>query len=302
MNYPPIDLVYTWVDDGQAGYRQLQRQYRQTAADVNPERTRDLYTLLKYSLRSVARYAPWVQTIYIVTQRPQCPTWLNTAHPRIKVVHHDEIFDNPDYLPTFSCHAIESYLHCIPGLQDYFLYLNDDYLFGSRVAVSDFLDAAGRLRVYGTVCGERFPFIYDDWRNSLYSRWQHEPLLIYKPFYAAMLAQWPAAVHRTRQHRFRAPHDVWMHGLWRYYLLTRQRARVRPVPVWQYQAYYHFHKLLNDCAGQSRGLARLGAKRPKFYCLNDDQGPHPQPEVVALVQNFLAAGYPAPSPYERPLA
>lgn len=299
---PPVDLVYTWVDDGQADYAQLLRRYGQTAADVNPERTRDLYTLLKYSLRSAACYAPWVQNIYIVTQRPQCPAWLNTAHPRVRVIHHDEIVDRADYLPTFSCHVIESYLHRIPGLQDYFLYLNDDYLFGNRVAVSDFLDADGRLRVYGTLCGERFPFIYDDWRSLLYNRLQHEPLLIYKPFYAEMLERWATAVQRTRQHRFRAPWDVWMHGLYRYYLLTRQAARVRAVPVWEYQAYYQFHKLQNDYAEQCRGLARLRAKRPKFYCLNDDQGLRPQPGVVALIRDFLAGAYPEPSPYERQLA
>ena len=43
---------------------------------------------LRYSLRSVVRYAPWVRHIFIVTNR-QIPAWLNLDNPRITLVTHE---------------------------------------------------------------------------------------------------------------------------------------------------------------------------------------------------------------------
>ena len=43
---------------------------------------------LKYSLRSLYRYAPWIRHIYIVTNG-QIPSWLNMDHPRISIVTHE---------------------------------------------------------------------------------------------------------------------------------------------------------------------------------------------------------------------
>ena len=69
---------------------------------------------LRYSLRSVEKYAPWVRHIYLVTNG-QIPHWLNLDHPRLTVVTHEDIFENQSNLPTFSSPAIESQLFRIPG-------------------------------------------------------------------------------------------------------------------------------------------------------------------------------------------
>lgn len=42
---------------------------------------------LKYSLRSLQLYAPWIRNIYIVTNG-QIPRWLNLKHPRIRIITH----------------------------------------------------------------------------------------------------------------------------------------------------------------------------------------------------------------------
>lgn len=55
-----------------------------------------------------------MRNIYLVTA-DQTPDWLNTDHPRLKVVSHKEIFSEPTSLPTFNSHAIESQLHHIDG-------------------------------------------------------------------------------------------------------------------------------------------------------------------------------------------
>jgi UDP-N-acetylglucosamine-lysosomal-enzyme len=70
---------------------------------------------LRYSLRSVEKYAPWIRHIYIVTNG-QIPYWLNLDNPRISVVTHQDIYLNKSHLPTYSSPSIESHLHRIPGL------------------------------------------------------------------------------------------------------------------------------------------------------------------------------------------
>jgi hypothetical protein len=295
----PIDLVYTWVDGADPEHRRLAEGHATRPSDLNPERTRDVHALLRYSLRSVEAYAPWVRTVYVVTCRPQAPAWLDRACPRVRVVHHDEIFDDARYLPTFNCHAIESYLHRIPGLSERFLYLNDDYLFGRPVSPDDFVAGDGTILVYGTLVGERLPFVRDDRKNDLVSRFQHIPPLIDRRYYEEMLERWRDEVHRTRARRFRTRRDVMMHGLYRHHLLTRRRRDARAVPVFRYWRDYRFQKLTNDHARVRRGLEAIRARRPKFYCLNDDQGPAPAAEVVALVRGFLDAYYPARSGFER---
>ena len=80
--HQPIDVVYTWVDDQWPGYRELLSQYAEVKRDSDPSRTRDNLETLRFSLRSLQRYAPWVNRVFLLTCRPQVPSWLNTAHPQ----------------------------------------------------------------------------------------------------------------------------------------------------------------------------------------------------------------------------
>jgi len=104
---------------------------------------------LRYSLRSVEKHAPWVRHIFIVTNG-QIPSWLNLDDERLTVVSHSDIFVNKSHLPTFSSPAIESHLRRIPGLSDWFIYMNDDVLFGRDVWPDDFVTASGAQKVYLT--------------------------------------------------------------------------------------------------------------------------------------------------------
>lgn len=145
----PVDAVYTWVDDLDAQWiakknEYLQRESRPGAVtlfsgDSIRYHNRDE---LRYSLRSVAQYAPFVRTIYLVTDR-QIPPWLNTDHPRIRVVFHQQIFKDAGVLPTFNSHAIESQLHHIENLSERYLYFNDDCFLGRMVRPRDFFAADG---------------------------------------------------------------------------------------------------------------------------------------------------------------
>ncbi len=61
MNNIPIDIVYTWVNGNDQNYQALYRRHAETYSDINPERYRDIYSSLKYSLRSVEQSAQWVR-------------------------------------------------------------------------------------------------------------------------------------------------------------------------------------------------------------------------------------------------
>jgi len=102
---------------------------------------------LKYSLRSVEKFVPWVRKVFIVTNG-QIPSWLDIHHPRIKLVTHEEIFVNKSHLPTFSSPAIESHIHRIPGLSKKFIYMNDDVFFGAPVWPDDFFTHSQGHKIY----------------------------------------------------------------------------------------------------------------------------------------------------------
>ncbi|XP_053318720.1 N-acetylglucosamine-1-phosphotransferase subunits alpha/beta [Spea bombifrons] len=104
---------------------------------------------LRYSLRSIEKYAPWVRNIFIVTNG-QIPSWLNLDNPRVTVITHHDIFLNTSHLPTFSSPAIECHIHRIAGLSQKFIYMNDDVMFGTRVWPDDFYSHSKGQKVYLT--------------------------------------------------------------------------------------------------------------------------------------------------------
>lgn len=99
---------------------------------------------LRYSLRSIERYAPWVRHIFLVTNG-QIPSWIDMESSRLTIVAHEDIYPDLSHLPTFSSPSIESHLHKIPGLADNFLYFNDDVMLNQPVWPEDFHD-----RIHGT--------------------------------------------------------------------------------------------------------------------------------------------------------
>ncbi|MEO3743298.1 stealth conserved region 3 domain-containing protein [Plantactinospora sp. B5E13] len=143
----PIDVVYTWVDGNDPNWLAKKNQLLAslgrppTEAASGQARFRDREEL-RYSLRSIEMYAPWVRNIYLVTA-DQTPAWLDTGHPRIHIVDHRDLFGARGLLPTFNSHAIESQLHHIDGLAEHFLYFNDDFFLGRPVDPTLFFHANG---------------------------------------------------------------------------------------------------------------------------------------------------------------
>ncbi len=163
MNDYPIDLVYLWVDGSDPVWCEKKNRYIHEANDVEislalPERWQDNNELL-YSLRSVEKYVPWINHIFIVTDQ-QCPAWLNRDHPKLSLIDHKD-FIPEEYLPAFCSSMIESFLPYIPRLSEHFLFANDDMFFGRSVKPSMFFDAKGNPIVKVKPLNPE-PFVHND--------------------------------------------------------------------------------------------------------------------------------------------
>ena len=295
----PIDLVYTWVDGNDLEYLNLMNKYSKKSIDLNPERTRDIYQTLKYSLRSVEKYASWINHIYIFTCRPQKPKWLNIHHPKISIIHHDDVF-SPTDIPTFNYNVIESYIHKIPNLSEDFLYLNDDFLFGNTISPKDFYSKEGKILIHGTLFGENFRWRIYNKKNDVIGMGliEHSPLLIRKSWWQKMQNTRPELIHNIKSHKFRQETDVMTYKLYRWYTLKYQAAYCKAIKLPELLKIHSFHKITNNFMKQKIALKRLEKKAPKFFCLNDDQKDKPNQKVVALVKKFLDSTYPNTSEYE----
>ena len=146
-----VDVVYTWVDGDDEAWLQA-RDDRITALGGTPSeraggaqryRSRDE---LRYSMRSLHLFAPWVRRIHLVTAG-QVPSWLDTSHDRIRVVDHRDILPE-SALPTFSSHAIETRLHAVPDLADHFVYVNDDVFLGRPRRPGHFFSPGGHYAAF----------------------------------------------------------------------------------------------------------------------------------------------------------
>lgn len=128
-NVPIIDAVITWVD-GEDPRHIAKRNQIIDASDVNAQ-TRAAATLnsvneIAYCVESIIQYAPFIRTIFIVTDE-QIPEIYYTYPDRIKIIDHKDIFSGYDVLPTINIFSIECMLYRIPGLAENFIYFNDDF-------------------------------------------------------------------------------------------------------------------------------------------------------------------------------
>lgn len=128
-----MDIVITYVD----GLDPLWQKDYESAVGRAPltKRFRDWGTL-KYLLRGIERYMPFIRNVYLVVSRhSQVPAWVNTDN--LKTVLHEDIIPS-EYLPIFNSAAIEMFLHRIEGLDEEYIYFNDDIFPLSDCKSTDF--------------------------------------------------------------------------------------------------------------------------------------------------------------------
>ncbi len=131
-----IDFVILWVDGSDPKWLEEKKKYKPELDTVDAvNRYRD-WENLKYWFRGVEKFAPWVNNIYFVTWG-HLPKFLNTNHPKIKIVNHRDIIDEK-YLPIYNSSGIEVNIFKIKGLSEKFVYFNDDVFLTDFVKPTDF--------------------------------------------------------------------------------------------------------------------------------------------------------------------
>jgi hypothetical protein len=312
----PIDAVYTWVDGGDPAWQARKaaalgdndwvgRVSEQTA---NNSRfvSRDE---LRYSLRALHCFAPWVRRIFLVTD-DQVPAWLDTEHPQITVVSHREIFGDTGRLPTFNSQAIESRLHRIPGLSEHFLYLNDDVFLGRPVTPDLFFTSGGLTRFFpsgalvdsaprsdsdapvNSAGKNNRKLIQQAFGRVLTRKMMHTPHPSRRSVIREIEERFAEHVTATAAHQFRHPDDIsLLSSLQQYYAYLTGRATPGDIRY-----------LYTDLARPETPfkLAKLLRNRHlDAFCLNDtDSDPGAAAEQAALLADFLPAYLPFVSPFE----
>lgn len=145
-----IDIVYTWVNSSDKAFQEKRARFakEETGKDlayrIGESRFKD-NNELKYSLRSIERYLPFIRKVFIV-HTGAAPNWLKSGCEDLIFVAQEDIIP-PQYAPSFQSDVIESFLYKIPDLSEYYIYSNDDVFFCSPHKENDLFDSDGRARV-----------------------------------------------------------------------------------------------------------------------------------------------------------
>jgi hypothetical protein len=311
----PIDVVYTWVDGGDPAWVARKNAAmgdngwvsgNEQAANASRYISRNE---LRYSLRSLHYYAPWVRRVFLVTD-DQVPSWLTVEHPQVTVVSHKEIFGSAGRLPTFNSMAIETRLHHIEGLAEHFLYINDDVFFGQPLRPSFFFTPSGQTRVFlstnridsGPVTAEEPPIMSAGKNNRailekefgrfLAFKIKHTPHAARRSVLTEIEERYPEPVAATSGHQFRHPGDISLiSSLQQYWSYLTGRAVLADVQ--------YMYRDLSDPVTPKRLAATLRKRQYPLFCLNDTNSSDDAAlEQARLLDEFLPAYYPFASPYE----
>ena len=320
----PIDAVFTWVDGNDPHWLAKRSALLGTpalapAAEALEQARFQDNQELRFALRSIAAYAPWVRTVHIITAG-QTPTWLNTSAANL--VFHEAIFPPHIPLPVFSNRPIELCAHRIPGLAEHFLYCNDDFMLGRPLCPNDFFTPEGTPRIWAVQRGKKtmqrllqryhenshimavaasHKLVLEKFGKTLPITMRHFPKTMTISTAEAVWQAYPEAVENTLHSRFRATTDITMTMLYPLHTLLSGAGTLRPVNG--------LHQLLDA----PRGIAHVGASlgdanvhkkmrairwlRPRTFCLNDSPGASQQDKDA--LTHFLTTYFPTPSPWEH---
>jgi hypothetical protein len=154
-----VDVVVAWVDGADPRHRAKRKRYlADPGGDAKPERVASDERRfsdndeIRFCLRSIRNYTPWVRRIWLVTdnQVPAAIDRRRAERANIRIVDHREIFRGHErLLPTFNSLAIETMLWRIEGLADRFLYFNDDTMFVGPAEPTHFFSHDGKVNLRG---------------------------------------------------------------------------------------------------------------------------------------------------------
>ncbi|MGB7979724.1 MAG: stealth conserved region 3 domain-containing protein [Candidatus Nanopelagicales bacterium] len=309
----PIDAVITWVDDADPQWRAdreaaLARKPAGSAArDASTDARFRTLGELRYVLRGIDQFMPWVRRVVLVTSGQAPPAWLDPDSVRV-VAHAD--FLAPTALPTFNSHAIESALWRIDGLAEHFVYFNDDVLVTRGVRPNDFFSPTGWPRVCVTalpVPGDPGPALDSaalsgarNARRVLASSGvgeatrlvAHTPNAQRRSLHRELAGDYPGPLSRTEHSPFRTAEDVAPIFLHTWFALLTGRA--------EEVLMTHRYVELSTARGSRRLEMEVRRRDVDFLCANLAADPLvPWPRLASRVDAALAVALPGRSRFER---
>lgn len=283
-----INMVYLWVDGNDPAWQAKRNALIGMPDENSPVNCKGRYANndeLKYSLRSVEQYAPWIKKIFIVTDN-QIPEWLDTNNPKVKIIDHREIMP-PESLPCFNSSLIEHFLYRIPGLEEHFLIANDDTFINKNVSPEDFFTPDGRpiirltrkplrklrwfwrekirkkpLKNYSSMIARSSEMVEEKF-GHYYSGMPHHNIDAYlKSDYRRMVEDVFCDEFKTNNlNKIRSDNDV-HRSVISYAILAMKHGILRYVTQ-EESMHVMIHK--------ERHYTRLDRKRPMLFCMNDSE-------------------------------
>ena len=136
-----ISLVYLYVNASDPNWM---ASYLNHTQNLNHERHDTDHETIYYSLKSVNHYMPWLKSIYVVVDDIQVDV---VAHrlkefDNVVIIPHSTIAPK-QCLPLFNSIALEDHIIKIPGLEEHFVYANDDMFVVDYLYPEDFFSPLG---------------------------------------------------------------------------------------------------------------------------------------------------------------
>lgn len=314
----PVDIVYLWCDSSDEAWRvkknnELQKYGKPLDDDSTGECRFINNDELKYSLRSLEKYAPWINNIFIVTDN-QVPNWLDTANPKIKIIDHSEILPKAA-LPTFNASAIETALHKIPNLSEHFLFANDDMFFARPVQKSFFFDENQGMPIfrfskrriinktykhlYGYMISSAYRLIEQKFGKS-FPYFPHHNIDAYrKSDIEKCYNEFNEGFEKTAGQKFRE-NDCIQRSIFGYYAIANGLAKGKIVNNLSAKISDLINKKPQDSMMlvlKKDKLSQISKQRPYLFCLNDSSNTNNEDRIA--MKEFLEKEFPQQSKFEK---
>ncbi len=321
----PVDAVYLWVNDQDPEWQarrhealikaNLGTNKKITEEALAAARFRD-NSELKYSLRSLERFAPWINKVHLITDR-QCPSWLNLEY--INLVDHTQILPPNSAYPLFNANPLELAMHRIPGLTEHFLAFNDDFMLGAPVSVKNFFMPNGTPKIWAaaknskkrtkkTASSERKTcelmtreLIYNKYGIYFAHKIKHYPRSYAKSSMNLLWETFPEEVEKTLQSTFYNTENLLTTTFYPLYLLATNKGVLCPING--IQQFLHFLAGQTHHVGASLGdknykakIKRIKFLKPLTFCVNDSENASQADR--AYLQDFLTSMFPEKSKFE----
>lgn len=306
------DLVYLWVDGRDTKWLEKKRKYSPDEKKLSKDALDNCRTYendeLKYSLRSAEKNLPFVNKIFLITDE-QTPSWLNLNNDKLKLVDLKEIVPS-DKLPLFNSCAIETRIPYIDGLDEKFIYANDDMFFWQPLEENFFFEGDKPIvRVDKKIIKKRYKHLYgytifraytlmkEKYGNCVPYFPHHNADAYKKSTFLKCIEAFKDEFEVTLNNRFRDFSDV-QRMLISYFALYSDEAVLKNINLGFVDKY--IKKLESDStyydmtAKSARKIMRINSK---LLCVNDSRKANNQSRE--LIKKILEKKFPDKSVYEK---